>query len=424
MPLPVSPDEWDRRAAAQGCEWTAPVGPARIKVGIRCLTCGHEWKTRPQSVTQGRGCPRCRKTQAARKQRKSQGQRDAEAAQLGLEWLASCERAGDHVPIRCLTCGHEWTSTPKAVRIGTGCPNCAGRVGVTRRVVTPDELRRRASDVGAEWIEEYSNGTTPTGIRCLKCGHEWRARPSDVSKGAGCPKCANNLPITQERRNVEAAAVGAEWIERCSDSHTRAGLRCLTCSHEWKATPNSIRKGTGCPRCSGSVVTAEDWAARAAALDLRFREPVTRGTDEVKQECLKCGQIVTRRAEYVSQGFGCPSCASYGYDPSAPSLVYLLSDSRSGAKVGIANLTERRDHRIAQHERRGWRLHERWDLPTGAHARAVERAILRWWRDELKLPPAYVGRDGDTETVDTRKVSLEVIRARIEAEIAALANDV
>jgi hypothetical protein len=111
----------------------------------------------------------------------------------------------------------------------------------------------------------------------------------------------------------------------------------------------------------------------------------------------------------------------YGFDPSAPSIVYLLVDRRQVVKVGITN-SQASDSRgrVARHKRNGWTEVAVWALPSGSAAREVERAILCWWRDDLGLPPAYHGRDGDTETVDARKAGLGAIRDRIEAEIAAL----
>ena len=176
--------------------------------------------------------------------------------------------------------------------------------------------------------------------------------------------CAKNAPISQEQRDEQAAAVGCKWTEPCAESGVPKGLRCLTCQHQWKAAPRSIQ-----------------------------------------------------------QEAGCPNCAESGIDPTAASLVYLLTDSRGAAKVGITNTFRRNGKptkRFKQHARSKWKILDTWDTYTGDQARTVEKAILSWWRNDLNLLPAYQGRDGDTETVDARKIGLDKIRARIEAEIANL----
>jgi len=53
---------WDARAAALGLVWEEPVLAAAPPTTARCLTCGHVWKTRPNTVQRGSGCPVCAKS--------------------------------------------------------------------------------------------------------------------------------------------------------------------------------------------------------------------------------------------------------------------------------------------------------------------------------------------------------------------------
>ena len=48
-------------------------------------------------------------------------------------------------------------------------------------------------------IEKYIDSKTPILHCCKICGHEWRARPSNILSGHGCPKCARNVKMTQEQ---------------------------------------------------------------------------------------------------------------------------------------------------------------------------------------------------------------------------------
>ncbi len=56
---PLSQNVWDRRAAGVGIEWLEPVRKNHNPTSARCLTCGHEWLSRPANVQQGHGCPGC-----------------------------------------------------------------------------------------------------------------------------------------------------------------------------------------------------------------------------------------------------------------------------------------------------------------------------------------------------------------------------
>lgn len=348
----------------------------------------------------------------------SQEQRDREAAVLGLKWTEPCGNAHALKGIRCLTCRYEWTTKPNRVQQGYGCPKCAGNLPATQ-----EQRDREADAVNLEWTEPYTTTNTPTGIRCRTCGREWKARPNDVQQGNGCAQCAGMLPPPQEQRDREAAVVDCDWIEPYRSAHAAIRIRCRKCRHEWKATPANVRKGTGCPRCSPTAVPTQEQRDReAAAMDLEWTEPYKLSNAPTGIRCRLCDYEWKARPNDVQQGIGCPVCRVGGFDPAAPSLVYLLSDSRGAAKVGIANRERRRKRssRIGDHEAKGWNPVESWDTETGSQARQVEQEILRWWRKDLGLPPAYKGRDGDTETVDSRKVSLEEIKARIEQLIVAL----
>ena len=47
------------------------------------------------------------------------------------------------------------------------------------------------SKIKATELTEFSNRQV---LWCCKQGHEWRARPSTRSRGAGCPQCAGSKP--------------------------------------------------------------------------------------------------------------------------------------------------------------------------------------------------------------------------------------
>jgi len=73
-----------------------------------------------------------------------------------------------------------------------------------------------AAAIGCTWLAPCVNSKTKSPIRHDKCGHEWLAMPNTVKKGSGCPKCGllrrRTAPITQERRDEEAAAVDCTWL--------------------------------------------------------------------------------------------------------------------------------------------------------------------------------------------------------------------
>lgn len=55
----VTQDDWDRRAAAVGVRWLAPVKSRATPTPARCLKCGWEWDPWPSQIRDGGGCPKC-----------------------------------------------------------------------------------------------------------------------------------------------------------------------------------------------------------------------------------------------------------------------------------------------------------------------------------------------------------------------------
>lgn len=128
-----------------------------------------------------------------------------------------------------------------------------------------------------------------------------------------------------------------------------------------------------------------------------------------------CGRIVSPLFANVSRGFGvCRYCNStFPFD--GPADVYMVADSNA-LKIGIASP---KGSRISQHTSLGWRLKWRIRVATGDDAYALEQAVIRWWRETLGAPVAYLPADmpqwGSTETVSWDAVSaVEVLEFSLD----------
>lgn len=81
------------------------------------------------------------------------------------------------------------------------------------------------------------------------------------------------------------------------------------------------------------------------------------------------------------RGHGCPSCASYGFDPAAQAVLYVIECKSKSYDFTGYGITRDKETRLSMHRRtlsdRGFgvcniRL---FDFSTGASAREVETAI-------------------------------------------------
>ncbi len=410
--LLVTQQQWDERAKASGVEWLAEVPNAHTRTEARCLTCGHKEALLPSGVGQGSGCPKCAG------KRLTQADWDARAKERGFEWLAPVKRSHDKTPVRCLTCGYEWSVNPSN---RTGCPACKK---VAR--VTPEQWDERAKAVGIEWLELVKHALSPTSARCLSCGLEYKARPGNVTNGRGCSACARQAAGIRRRVPREKLDELAEQrgLELLSEGHipssSQTPARCLTCGYEWNAWPASIKVGHGCPRCSGKAATQRDWIDRADTQGIEWLEPVVQANTKALAKCRECGLEWMVVPSSIRDGTGCPSCAQYGIDLAAPTTLYLLIRSDGVAKVGITNQGKAQTARMKRLGKLGYEVHTTWAFPDGHKALAAEQDIIRQWREEDQLlPAADEGEDGFTETVHTDSLSLHEISRRLNEIVRA-----
>lgn len=73
------------------------------------------------------------------------------------------------------------------------------------RKKTLEEFKQQMLEINpnVQITGQYINNKTPISCRCLKCGHEWEARPDNLLHW-GCPNCRldiignkNRKPLTQ-----------------------------------------------------------------------------------------------------------------------------------------------------------------------------------------------------------------------------------
>lgn len=91
------------------------------KIEVKCLKCGNIWKTTPNSLLGGHGCPIC-----ANNQKKTQEQFLSEMKEYNpyIEVLGKYENAYTALKVKCKICGNEWKVKPNRLLRGAQCTNC------------------------------------------------------------------------------------------------------------------------------------------------------------------------------------------------------------------------------------------------------------------------------------------------------------
>jgi len=118
------------------------------------------------------------------------------------------------------------------------------------RKSTLSEMRHLAKQRGGKCISRrYISSRIPLRWRCRR-GHQWKAMPTNVSRGSWCPICAHRKRLTLGEMRALAARRGGECIsDQYMNNETKLRWRCAA-GHEWEAAPALVQRGRWCPHCA------------------------------------------------------------------------------------------------------------------------------------------------------------------------------
>lgn len=154
----------------------------------------------------------------------------------------------EHILVECGQCGYRWSPQAGSLQQGKGCPRCAGKLKrTTKQFVSELEEKKPSIEV----LGNYVDTSTKIEVRCKNCGHVWSAPPVMLLSKSGCPKCAGNQKKTTQEfcSDLEAINPNIEVIGEYVTSKTKLEVSCKRCGWKWKATPNVLLRGSGCPNC-------------------------------------------------------------------------------------------------------------------------------------------------------------------------------
>lgn len=313
-----------------------------------------------------------------------------------------------------------------------------------------DETRRQRNAIVAETtirrmhlraLEPYPGAHEPWQLQCKRCDATFSRAWKVLSRGSGCSACAAKKRIAADKAARTKAALadmkaaGFKPLDPYPGADFAWRSKCLSCGAIVSPKLNAVRHGTGCLQCAtkrrGLKRRLPETEARRILANAMLQPidgiPYPGATKQWPCTCMLCGLIVKPRVTNVrKQHGGCKRCAmlegGVGFDVWSPAVIYLIAHDELGAlKVGITS-TNATAPRITIHRANGWRVIRVWETGTGQQAVYVESAILRWWRDELRLRPYC--REGDmpqggfTETVDATKVRASDVSRHITKALA------
>lgn len=108
-----------------------------------------------------------------------------------------------------------------------------------------------------EVLEEYINARTKIKHKHKICGTIWSVTPDSILRGTGCPKCA--IKINAKNRTLSDSQFknkinnSITILSEYVNNHTPVICQCKICSHTWNSRPSDLMQGKGCPNCAGNI---------------------------------------------------------------------------------------------------------------------------------------------------------------------------
>ena len=315
------------------------------KVWWKCSVCGYEWPSTIYSRVSGIGCPACSGKAVI------PGKNDLATLypEVAKEW--DYEKNKDLKPTKlksgsnksvwwkCSKCGFEWQAkiVSRALN-GNGCPQCAGRVPMPGK----NDLATLYPGLVKEWDYEKNKNLKPTSFKpgsrekvwwkCSKCGFGWQQEIYSRVKGSKCPKCLGRVVFKGENDfSTLHPELVKEWdfgknkhlnpSDFKSGSNKKVWWKCSKCGYEWEADIAHRVKGSGCPKCHGSILIHDENSLAVLnpklAAEWNFERnktltpyDVRPGTEKkVWWKCSQCGYEWQAMIYSRSNGTGCPKCA-------------------------------------------------------------------------------------------------------------------
>ena len=217
----------------------------------------------------------------------------------------------DKLTFKCSE-GHIWNATANSIKLqGTWCRKCGGK-----ERLNIEDMHQVAKERGGSCLsDKYVNSNTKLNWQCSE-GHKWSAVPSSVRHGTWCKICSGTNPYTM--KDIKKMAVergGLCKSESYSGAHTNLLWQCAE-GHTWKATPNSIRRGSWCKTCSREIMSQQqrlsinDMQKIAEKRGGKCLSTIYKNNQtKLEWECSKGHKWLAIPANIRNHGKWCPKCS-------------------------------------------------------------------------------------------------------------------
>ena len=190
---------------------------------------------------------------------------------------------------------------------------------------TIDDLKKELieKNPSIELVGDYLGTHTNTKFHCKKCGNEWYAMPNNVLHGHGCPTCARERTISAKKKSnsmflsqLSTIAPTIIPLEDYTAARDKIKCKCKECGHEWRATPDSLLRGHGCPKCGIKKCSLSKTKTHSNFIEelrlvnpnIELLEEYTGSNNKILCKCKVCGHVWNASPGRLIRDRGCPKC--------------------------------------------------------------------------------------------------------------------
>lgn len=237
-------------------------------------SCGHEFKTKPNTFLNGCRCPKCAKENVikkakinGRKNRKTHEEFKKEIFDLvnnEYDILSEYNLGNEKIKMRHNICNNDFFITPTSFLGGRRCPFCTKENYRKRRYKGIETFKKEIFELtNDEYIlvdNEYKNAHTKMLFlhNIKKCGKEFFMTPNDFLVGNRCPFCKyikNGIKSRKSQEQFEKEVeklTGDEYliIGKYTKTNEKIKMKHNNCGREFDIFPSWFLQGHGCPYCT------------------------------------------------------------------------------------------------------------------------------------------------------------------------------
>lgn len=232
----------------------------KSRILTKCKICGTEKFRRADGLLDGRKCLKCVGNERGKKlsEKVSTNEKfvgEVKAVNPNIEPLENYTTRRTKIKFRCLLDGNIWSTTPKTILDGHGCPMCANKKQNRR---TNEEFIKEFSEKHKDIIalSKFNKTSQKMSFKCSICNYTWDAVPNALlnRKETGCPKCNGKVAVEKEEflRRLHEKNIYVEYVSGYTFISKKCVFACKKCSYQWDSLPTNILGGKSCPKCNMS----------------------------------------------------------------------------------------------------------------------------------------------------------------------------